>query len=370
MNAPAWFAEWLARPIVPEPPDPSPQPLGGALQATPLPAGLAVSLDRGAVQVGFLSDDVIEVRVAATGDVEMPSFARVAGADYALPGAISLEEGESGWSIGSAAARVEVARSPLRLTVRGSDGEVLLAEDAALGTAQTRRGWRVHWRLGDADRVYGLGAKVGALDRRGRRTMLWNRDMVVGQHTDPTYSSVPLLILARGSRCVGVLLDSAARTVFDVGCTAASRLACGPRRGALVYVVFTGPTLADVMRQYTALSGRAPLPPLWSLGHHQSRWSYNDADEVREIAGEFRRRDIPNDVIHLDIHAMRGFRVFTFDAERFPQPAQLAADLAAEGMRAVAIVDPGVKTDRRYEVFRDGVARGFFATAATDGCSP
>ena len=187
-----------------------------------------------------------------------------------------------------------------------------------------------------------MGAKTGSLERRGRRTMLWARDMLVAEHSDPLYAAIPFLLLRRGRNWIGALLDSAARSIFDLGHSSPERLSFGPSEGALVYVLFTGPTLPDVLRQYTALTGRSPLPPLWSLGHHQSRYSYNDEDEVREMAAEFRRRDIPTDAIHLDIHYMHGFRVFTFNSRRFPDPARLTADLAADGFRIVTIVDPEI----------------------------
>lgn len=361
MNIPAWFGEWLSRPVPIEPQDPHPQPLGTLTEVAPELAGLSASFERARMRVGFLSDEIIEVRIGGGGDLDLPSFARAEPASVDPPGPIAFVEAESGWSVASAAARVEISRSPGRLTVRTPGGEVVVADDPALGMARTTGGWRAHWTIGAGDRVFGLGAKTGGMNRRGRRTALWARDMVVGARSDPLYASIPFFLLARGGRWLGVLLDSAARSVFDFGCGSPHVLGFGPADGALAYVLFTGPTLRDVLSQYAALTGLPPLPPRWALGHHQSRYSYHDAAEVREIAAEFRRRDIPTDVIHLDIHYMAGFRVFTFHPTRFDDPQRLTADLAADGFRIVTIVDPGVKVDRRYSVFREGVERGYFA---------
>ena len=77
-----------------------------------------------------------------------------------------------------------------------------------------------------------------------------------------------------------------------------------------------GPTPADVLERYTALTGRTPMPPLWALGNQQSRWSYMSAEEVLSVAAEFRSRGIPCDVLYLDIDYMDGYRVFTWDGER------------------------------------------------------
>ena len=118
-----------------------------------------------------------------------------------------------------------------------------------------------------------------------------------------------------------------------------------PRRGA---------------RPLHGATGRTPLPPLWALGNQQSRWGYKTADEVRAIAREFRARDIPCDALYLDIDYMDGYRVFTWDRERFPDPAGLTAELAGQGFRVVTIVDPGVKVDEGFAVYRDGRAADLY----------
>jgi alpha-glucosidase len=124
--------------------------------------------------------------------------------------------------------------------------------------------------------------------------------------------------------------------------------------------VLPGPTLPDVLRQYTDLTGRIPLPALWALGYHQCRWGYISEADIREVAGELRRRNIPADAIWFDIDYMDGYRVFTWNKRRFPRPDQLTADLAAQGLRAVTIIDPGVKVDPQYEVYREGRRNGYF----------
>ena len=115
-----------------------------------------------------------------------------------------------------------------------------------------------------------------------------------------------------------------------------------------------------MLERYTELTGRIGMPPLWALGNQQSRWSYESADEVREIAREFRERGIPCDVIHFDIDHMDGYRVFTWDPERFPDPRGLIEELRADGFRVVCITDPGVKVDEGYELYTSGRDRGLF----------
>jgi alpha-glucosidase len=115
-----------------------------------------------------------------------------------------------------------------------------------------------------------------------------------------------------------------------------------------------------VLAQYTELTGRISLPPLWALGNQQSKWGYMDAHQVRAIARGFRERDIPCDVIHLDIDHMDGYRVFTFDETRFPDPARFVAELEEDGFKIVCITDPGVKVDEDYGVYTSGRDRDLY----------
>jgi alpha-glucosidase len=131
-------------------------------------------------------------------------------------------------------------------------------------------------------------------------------------------------------------------------------------QGALCAYFFAGPTMPAVLKRYTQLTGRMPLPPRWMLGYQQSRWSYYPEAQVRELAAEFRRRRIPCDAIHLDIHYMDGYRIFTWDGERFPDPAHLLDDLREQGFRAITIIDPGVKVDPGYPIYDEGLRQDVF----------
>ncbi len=131
--------------------------------------------------------------------------------------------------------------------------------------------------------------------------------------------------------------------------------------GELRYYVIAG-TTPTLLERYTELTGRHDLPPLWMLGYQQSRWSYYPEDRVRKLAQDFAEHDVPCDVIHLDIHYMDGYRCFTWDQTRFPDPAQLAADLRAQGIKLITIIDPGIKKDPAYAVYQSGVANKHFCT--------
>jgi len=126
-----------------------------------------------------------------------------------------------------------------------------------------------------------------------------------------------------------------------------------------------GPSLAEVTRRYAALTGRAPLPPLWALGYHQCRWGYQYEAEFRELAVRFAAADIPVSALWYDIDYMDGYRLFTWDRVDFPDPAALNRDLKAMGIRAVTIVDPGVKREPGYAVYDSGREQVAFCQTAS-----
>jgi len=127
--------------------------------------------------------------------------------------------------------------------------------------------------------------------------------------------------------------------------------------------VFCGPTSQDVLARYTDLTGHTPLPPLWGLGNGQSRFSYETAEEVKQIACTFRERDIPCDTLYLDIDCLDGYRVFTWDRERFPDPEGLFSELREMGFHVVSVVDAGVKVDENYRVYTEGRQRDLYCKA-------
>ena len=214
------------------------------------------------------------------------------------------------------------------------------------------------------DHIYGLGERTGSLDKQGQAFPIWNVDPPQ-QHTAETvtmYTSIPFyLYLESGSGQVhGVLIDHTGRVDVDLGKTQPGQLQLSVEGDLLTVYFFAGPTPADVMRQYSELTGRMPLPPLWTLGHQQCRWGYQSAAEIRGIASKLRARQHPCDALWLDIDYMDGYRNFTWDAERFPEPAQLIEDLHQQGLRLVTILDPGTKRDDTYGVYQQGRERDFF----------
>lgn len=330
------------------------------------PAGPgAVDLDLGeaVARVALARDGSLRLR-AASGRALPPDLDAALGrepwrASRAEP--FALEGGGAALAFDGpeGALRVEIAAHPLALRVLERGGRQI-ARLAELGFGVDGAA-RVVLACAEDDRFLGFGAKTGPLDKRGRLLRMRCRDMPVREDVDPLYASIPFFLrlsaCAGATRADGVLLEGAAPARFDVAASDPSRVAIETCARGIDLVLFPGPLPADVLRRYTARTGRTPRPPLWALGHHQSRWGYRSARAVRRVAREARARRIPTDAIHLDIDHMDGYRVFTWHPRRFPDPPGLLAELAAQGFRAVTIVDPGVKVDARWRTFREGAER-------------
>lgn len=324
---------------------------------------------RSIVSVAAESADIIRVRFSPTRDFGRDhSYAVLPLTASGDTPTISVEGDRS--ILATRSLRVTIRHAPFRLAIADAAGDTLDEDDAAQGMAWSGTKIRAFKRLRVDEHVYGLGEKTGMLDKRGRQQggyayTMWNSDTFgYGQDTDPIYVSVPFAIVMRGGKAHGLFLDNTARSSFDIGHTSEGILAFGADHGELNYYFINGPTPADVVSRYTSLTGRMPMPPRWALGYHQCRYSYYPESTVRFIAQNFRTRHIPADTIWLDIHYMDGFKPFTWDAGRFPDPARLATDLRAQGFHLVTIVDPHPKKEPDYEPYDTGLAGGHFVKNA------
>jgi alpha-glucosidase len=234
-----------------------------------------------------------------------------------------------------------------------------------LPAGAARTGVFLDKRMAPDEGYFGFGQRGGRLDRRRRRLTHWTLDPAFPGScpgNDNLYQAHPLFMAVRPGLAWGLYLHSTWYSSFDAGAEREGVLTLFTLGGELDYYVFAGPTPAATVEQLARLTGRPALPPLWALGYHQSRWGYGSDAEVQAIAQEFRKRRIPLDAIHLDIDYMDGFRVFTWDRERFPVPAETVAALHNQGIRAVTIVDPGIKKElgAGYAIADSGVAGGHF----------
>lgn len=223
-------------------------------------------------------------------------------------------------------------------------------------------------KLGKDDAIYGLGDKPGCLNKRGYSYVNWNTDDPA-PHVDSfksLYKSIPFFIVLGDDYCYGIFADNTYKTTFDFGFENTDYYFVEHEKGELDYYFMPGKDMAEVVGLYTSLTGTTPLYQRWIYGSHQSRWGYYTQDEVLDIADKFRELDIPCDVIHMDIDYMNGYRVFTFDDKKFPDVKGLSEKLADRGVKLISIIDPGVKKDEDYFMYKEGMEMDAFAHD-TDG---
>lgn len=340
-----------------------------SLGAMPAPQREANALlfknEQGIVSVTVLAPDIVRVRFSPTQAFGRDHSYAVATADLG-DRAATFDVGSERSTIATAALKVTIRHSPFRVAFADAAGESLDEDDDLRGIGFAGTQVKVWKRMRDDEHLVGLGEKNGRLDKRGPQLggssfTMWTTDAYdYGDDTDPLYASIPFFMVIRGGRAHGIFFDNTFRSFFDLGHESEQRISFGAEDGELDYYFIYGPEPKRVVERYTALTGRMPLPPRWALGFHQCRYSYYPEAKVRYIADGFRVRNIPADVIWLDIHYLDGYNPFTWDKQRFPDPAKLAADLRGQGFRLVTIVDPHPKKQPGWWVYDSGLAGDHF----------
>ena len=216
-----------------------------------------------------------------------------------------------------------------------------------------------------SESFYGMGDKATHLNLKGRRVTNWVTDQYAyGKEQDPLYKAIPFYIGLHNNMAYGIFFDNSFSTHFDFSHERRNVTSFWADGGEMNYYFFYGPALSKVVQSYTDLTGTPELPPLWALGYHQSKWSYYPEKRVKEIARNFRKLKIPCDAIYLDIDYMDGFRCFTWDNKRFPDPKRMVRELETSGFKTVVMIDPGIKIDRDYWVYQEALENDYFCKRA------
>jgi alpha-glucosidase len=337
--------------------------------------------DNSQVQLTILAPDLVRVRAAFGKAIPKKDHSwAIAKDDWRTP-RWTLTESTDAVTITTDELEVVVRRAPLLIDFRDArthqsinTDERPMAYDAKGKLASMMFDPKagnfsaVSKKLGFDEHFYGLGEKAARLDKRRGYFVNWNSDTPgYTEGKDPIYQTIPFYLGLQRGAAYGIFFDNSYRSYFDFGRSSQQRAWFGAEGGELNYYFFYGPSIKKILGRYADLTGHMPLPPMWALGNQQSRWSYYPDTMVEEVAREYRQHDLPLDVIHLDIDYMRGYRVFTFDPQRFPNPKALSEKLARQGIKLVTIVDPGVKHDppgssgdTRYFVFEQGFEKNYF----------
>ncbi|RIW13188.1 DUF4968 domain-containing protein [Algoriphagus lacus] len=247
-----------------------------------------------------------------------------------------------------------------RLSFFDLDGNLLNADDS-LGISWIGSEVAAYKEVQKDEKFIGLGEKTGNLNRFGKAYTNWNTDyFAYGVGDDPLYMSIPFYMGVHDKGAYGIFFDNTHKSVFNFGASTNRFIYFSAEDGDMDYYFIHQPNLAGIISSYTWLTGRMQMPPKWALGYQQCRYSYYPDSEVYAVAQGFRDKKMPADVIYLDIHHMEAYKVFTFDGEKFTDPKAMISRLKEKGFKVVVIMDPGIKTQKGYLPFEEGLEKDLF----------
>lgn len=349
----AWFSCAQAAPVL---------PVGNVTSAELHGQSVKLRTDNGYAELSLYGPSILRVRVAREPLGRDFSYAVVARPEKANA---SLTQDADQIMIRTPALTARVSKRPFAVRVYDPAGKLLTQDEPGLGTSWIGDEVTTYKSLQEGERFIGLGEKTGNLDRRGSAYTNWNVDAFrYTEGTDPLYASIPFYMGVHHGAVYGIFLDNSHRTDFNFGASNRRFSSFTAHGGEMNYYVFAAPSVAGILRDYSALTGRMPLPPLWSLGYQQNRYSYMSDTDVLRIAHTLREKHLPADGITLDIHYMDAYKVFTWDKQRFPDPARLTKQLAELGLKLTVIVDPGIKEEAGYATYESGQRQDVFVKYA------
>ncbi|MCX7941968.1 MAG: glycoside hydrolase family 31 protein [Dictyoglomaceae bacterium] len=252
------------------------------------------------------------------------------------------------------------------IKIFNNGGDLLSSDYENLGYVRFKNKVYSFKKMDKEEAFLGLGEKLGGLNKKGKKFVNWNTDDPHHYpNTDPLYQTHPFFLAWNMNFSYGIFFDNTFRTFFNLGEENNKYFYFYADNGEMDYYFIYGPSPKEVIEGYTFLIGRYYMPPIWSLGYQQSKWGYGSLEKVKEIAENFRNKNIPCDVIYLDIDHLEDFKVFTVDKEKFPNMKELIEELDKKGFKLIPIVDPGVKKDVNFEIFKDGIEKDCFCKKST-----
>ena len=224
-------------------------------------------------------------------------------------------------------------------------------------------GWRL--TLSEQAAVYGLGEMPRGINKRGWHYITNNTDE--SRHSEDKlsfYGAHNFLLVRDGSTCFGLFVDFPGKVYYDIGYTRHDLFSFHTETPDYDLYLLSGGNENAICKEFRTLIGRSYIPPRWAFGLAQSRWGYKTEEDVREVARQYKEHDLPLDMICMDIEYMQDYADFTVNKERFPDLAKLSADLKAQGIRLVPIIDAGVRIDPNDPTCTEGLEKGYFCKKA------
>jgi len=323
------------------------------------------------LQITVQRDSVLRFRYATSGVFEKDFSYAIT--KYASRGYNFLEitEDKDNYIITTSKIICLVAKLDMRVAMYDAKDNMLICED------EVGFHWEESYEFGgdvvkmtktaqEGESYYGLGDKPVDNNLKGKRFENWVTDSYAYEkNSDPIYKAIPFYTGLHHKKAYGIFFDNSFRSFFDFCHERRNITSFWAQGGEMNYYFIYGPEMSDVVSIYTDLTGKPhELPALWTLGYHQCKWSYYPESQVTAIADKFRKLKIPCDALYLDIDYMEGFRCFTWSKEYFPEPKRMVKELADKGFKTIVIIDPGIKIDKDYSVYQEGLEKDYFCKRA------
>lgn len=317
------------------------------------------------LQITVLRNSALRFRYA-TEEVFQPDFSYAisenASRGYNL---LEVDETNSEYLISTSKIKVLVDKQSLRIQISDLEGNIINEDELGFH-------WEENYEYGgntvkmskitqSSESFYGMGDKATHSNLKGKRVSNWATDSYAfGKDQDPLYKAIPFYTGLHNNIAYGIFFDNTFKSFFDFAHEKRNVTSFWADGGEMNYYFFYGPEMSKVVKAYTNLTGTPELPPLWALGYHQSKWSYFPESNVKALAKKFRDLKIPCDALYLDIDYMDGFRCFTWDKKKFPDPKRMIAELNEDGFKTVVMIDPGIKIDKDYSVYQEAMENDYF----------
>lgn len=321
------------------------------------------------LEIRVLQDGVLRIRYA-TEYVFQPDFSYAISNDASTGyNLLEVTETSTEYIVETSKLKILIDKSTMRVQISDLTGTILNEDELGFH-------WEENYEHGGntvkmskitqpSESFYAMGDKATHSNLKGKRVNNWVMDQYAyGKDQDPLYKAIPFYIGLHSGKAYGLYFDNTFRSYFDFAHERRNVTSFWADGGEMNYYFFYGPEISQVVKAYTDLTGTPELPPMWAMGYHQSKWSYFPESNVKEIASEFRRLKIPCDAIYLDIDYMDGFRCFTWDKKKFPNPKRMISELNEDGFKTVVMIDPGIKVDRNYWVYNEAMENDYFCKRA------
>ena len=319
---------------------------------------LNITLENAFATVSVYTADIIRVRIDKQKLKEDFSYAVVA---QPVKTNMNMSSDDKQIIITTDSLKAVIQKTPFAISFYTTDNKLINADESGLTTSWVAEEVTTYKTMQPDERFIGLGEKTGDLDRRGNGYTNWNTDVYgYDAYRDPLYSTIPFYMGIHHDLNYGIFLDNTFQSDFNFGASNDRFSSFAARGGEMNYYFIYHKKLADIISSYTLLTGRMKMPPLWSLGYQQNRYTYYPDTEVLRMAETLREKKIPADGITLDIHYMDRYQLFTWDKSRFPDPVKLTGRLKELGFKTTVIVDPGIKIEPGAAAYERGLKEDIY----------